>query len=60
MSAASLAAFGRIWSATRRHCRLAASATARDLNGMAIFLAIPEADYIVAQTFGVDGGNWLA
>jgi NAD(P)-dependent dehydrogenase (short-subunit alcohol dehydrogenase family) len=34
--------------------------TAADLAGMAIFLATPEADYIVAQTFGVDGGNWLA
>ncbi|MCB2157345.1 MAG: L-iditol 2-dehydrogenase, partial [Rhodobacteraceae bacterium] len=35
-------------------------AVAADLTGMAIFLATPEADYIVAQTFGVDGGNWLA
>ena len=34
--------------------------TAADLTGMAIFLATPEADYIVAQTFGVDGGNWMA
>ena len=34
--------------------------TAEDLTGMAIFLATPEADYIVAQCFGVDGGNWLA
>jgi NAD(P)-dependent dehydrogenase (short-subunit alcohol dehydrogenase family) len=34
--------------------------TAADLAGMAIFLATSEADYIVAQTFGVDGGNWLA
>jgi galactitol 2-dehydrogenase len=34
--------------------------TAADLTGMAIFLATPEARYIVAQTFGVDGGNWLA
>lgn len=34
--------------------------TADDLTGMAIFLATPEADYIVGQTFGVDGGNWLA
>lgn len=36
------------------------SANASDLTGMAIFLATPEADYVVAQTFGVDGGNWLA
>ena len=35
-------------------------ATAQDLTGMAIFLATTEADYIVAQTFGVDGGNWMA
>ncbi len=34
--------------------------TAADLTGMAIFLATPDADYIVAQTFGVDGGNWMA
>ena len=34
--------------------------TAQDLTGMAIFLATPEADYIVAQCFGVDGGNWMA
>lgn len=31
-----------------------------DLIGMAVFLAASEADYVVAQTFGVDGGNWLA
>ncbi len=34
--------------------------TAADLAGMAIFLATAEADYIVAQTFGVDGGNWMS
>ena len=34
--------------------------TAADLTGMAIFLATPEAEYIVAQCFGVDGGNWMA
>ena len=33
---------------------------ASDLTGMAIFLATPEADYIVAQTFNVDGGNWMS
>lgn len=33
--------------------------TAQDLTGMAIFLATPEAKYIVAQCFGVDGGNWM-
>lgn len=35
-------------------------ATASDLTGMAVFLATSEADYIVAQCFGVDGGNWMA
>lgn len=34
--------------------------TADDLLGMAIFLASPEADYIVAQTYNVDGGNWMS
>ena len=34
--------------------------TADDLLGMAIFLATPEADYIVAQTYNVDGGNWMS
>ena len=34
--------------------------TAEDLCGMAIFLASEEADYIVAQTYNVDGGNWMS
>ncbi len=33
---------------------------AGDLAGTAVFLASAEADYIVAQTFGVDGGTWMA
>lgn len=33
---------------------------AEDLTGMAIFLATPEADYIVSQCFNVDGGNWMS
>jgi NAD(P)-dependent dehydrogenase (short-subunit alcohol dehydrogenase family) len=33
---------------------------AEDLTGMAIFLASPESDYIVAQTYNVDGGNWMS
>lgn len=33
---------------------------AEDLTGMAIFLATAEADYIVAQTYNVDGGNWMS
>lgn len=34
--------------------------TAQDLAGMAVFLASAEADYIVAQTYNVDGGNWMS
>ena len=34
--------------------------TADDLTGMAIFLASAEADYVVAQTYNVDGGNWMS
>lgn len=34
--------------------------TAEDLTGMAIFLASSEADYIVAQCYNVDGGNWMS
>ena len=33
--------------------------TAEDLTGMAVFLATKDADYIVAQTYNVDGGNWM-
>lgn len=33
---------------------------AEDLTGMAVFLASKEADYIVAQTYNVDGGNWMS
>ena len=32
---------------------------AEDLTGMAVFLASPDADYVVAQTYNVDGGNWM-
>lgn len=31
-----------------------------DLTGMAIFLASPESDYIVSQTYNVDGGQWMS
>lgn len=34
--------------------------TAQDLTGMAVFLASADADYIVAQTYNVDGGNWMS
>ena len=31
-----------------------------DLTGMAVFLASAEADYIVSQTYNVDGGQWMS
>ena len=34
--------------------------TAQDLVGMAIFLAGAESQYVVAQTYNVDGGNWMS
>lgn len=34
--------------------------TAQDLTGMAVFLASPDSDYIVSQTYNVDGGNWMS
>ncbi|MEL7091968.1 MAG: L-iditol 2-dehydrogenase [Pseudomonadota bacterium] len=34
--------------------------TPDDLTGMAVFLASDDAEYIVAQTYNVDGGNWMS
>ena len=31
-----------------------------DLTGMAVFLASAEADYVVAQCYNVDGGQWMS
>jgi NAD(P)-dependent dehydrogenase (short-subunit alcohol dehydrogenase family) len=31
-----------------------------DYRGVAIFLASHDSDYVVAQTFNVDGGNWMS
>jgi NAD(P)-dependent dehydrogenase (short-subunit alcohol dehydrogenase family) len=31
-----------------------------DLTGIAVFLASSEADYIVSQTYNVDGGQWMS
>lgn len=31
-----------------------------DLAGMAVFLASKDADYIVSQTYNVDGGQWMS
>jgi D-sorbitol dehydrogenase (acceptor) len=33
---------------------------AEDLVGAAVFLASADADYVVAQTLNVDGGNWMS
>jgi len=33
--------------------------TVEDLTGMAVFLASQDANYIVAQTYNVDGGSWM-
>lgn len=33
---------------------------AEDLTGMAVFLASDDADYIVAQCYNVDGGQWMS
>ena len=34
--------------------------TVDDLTGMAVFLASDSASYVVAQTYNVDGGNWMS
>lgn len=34
--------------------------TAQDLTGMAVFLASDESAYVVAQTYNVDGGQWMS
>ncbi len=31
-----------------------------DMTGMAVFLASADSDYIVAQTYNVDGGQWMS
>jgi len=35
-------------------------ATPADLSGMAVFLASSDSDYIVSQTYNVDGGQWMS
>lgn len=35
-------------------------ATPEDIKGLAIFLASKDSDYILAQTYNVDGGNWMS
>jgi D-sorbitol dehydrogenase (acceptor) len=34
--------------------------TPEDMTGMALFLASADSDYITAQTYNVDGGNWMS
>ena len=31
-----------------------------DLTGMAVFLASSDSDYILSQTYNVDGGQWMS
>ena len=31
-----------------------------DIAGLAVFLASSDSDYILAQTYNVDGGNWMS
>jgi NAD(P)-dependent dehydrogenase (short-subunit alcohol dehydrogenase family) len=31
-----------------------------EIGGLATFLASFDADYIVAQTYNIDGGNWMS
>ena len=35
-------------------------ATPEDISGLAVFLASSDSDYILAQTYNVDGGNWMS
>ena len=35
-------------------------AVPEDLSGMAVFLASSDSDYIVSQTYNVDGGQWMS
>lgn len=35
-------------------------ATPGDIAGLAVFLASSDSDYILAQTYNVDGGNWMS
>ncbi|WP_276121163.1 L-iditol 2-dehydrogenase [Pararhizobium qamdonense] len=35
-------------------------ATPADIKGLAVFLASADSDYILAQTYNVDGGNWMS
>ncbi|MGX8008264.1 L-iditol 2-dehydrogenase [Mesorhizobium sp. ORM8.1] len=35
-------------------------ANPEDIAGLAVFLASPDSDYILAQTYNVDGGNWMS
>ena len=31
-----------------------------EIGGLAVFLASADADYVVAQTYNIDGGNWMS
>ncbi len=46
------------WSA--RPCPFGRMGRPEDHAGAAVFLASSDSDYVVAQTFNVDGGNWMS
>ena len=41
-------------------CPTAGWGRRKTIAGAAVFLASDDADYVVAQTFNVDGGNWMS
>ena len=46
--------------AVAREVPIGRFATADDIKGLAVFLASKDSDYILAQTYNVDGGNWMS
>ena len=47
---------GSIWKERTRNVPMHRTQTAEDLNGMAVFLASADSDYITGQSYHVDGG----
>ncbi|MCP8896552.1 L-iditol 2-dehydrogenase [Shinella daejeonensis] len=46
--------------AVAREVPIGRFATPDDIKGLAVFLASRDSDYILAQTYNVDGGNWMS
>ena len=53
-------AAGRKEAACRRVSAVRRMARPDEIGGLATFLASADADYIVAQTYNIDGGNWMS